>query len=66
MAGYVQRVGVTRAFVPGPTPDWLVRLTTVGAIGVGIVVFVTALLATVGIRFDVLFGSEPRPVASDA
>ena len=66
VAGYVQRVGVTRAFIPGPTPDWLVRLTTVGAVGTGIVAFVTALLATVGVRFDLLFGSRPRPVASDA
>jgi hypothetical protein len=66
VAGYVQRAGVTRSFVPGPTPDWLVRLTTVGAVGAGIVVLVTALLATIGIRFDLLVRSAPRPISSDA
>jgi hypothetical protein len=66
VTGYVQRQAVTRAFVPGPTPDWLVRLVTVGAVATGIVVFVTALLATIGIRFDLLMGSGPRPVSSDA
>jgi hypothetical protein len=64
IAGYLQRTAVARAFVPGPTPDWLVRSSTVLALGVGLVVLVTGVMATVGFRLDLLFGKPAQPIAS--
>ena len=65
IAGYMQRTAIAKAFVPGPTPDWLVRVLTVCAFGTGVVVFVGAVLAAVGIRFDLLFGRAGQRVGSE-
>ncbi len=64
IAGYMQRTAIGKAFVPGPTPDWLVRVLAVCALGTGMVVFAGAVLATAGIRFDLLFGRDGHRVGS--
>lgn len=65
IAGYVQRSAIAKAFVPGPTPDWLVRVLTVCALGTGAVVFAGAVMAAAGIRFDLLFGRAGHRVGSE-
>ncbi|MGE3686553.1 MAG: hypothetical protein AB7J47_09345 [Acidimicrobiia bacterium] len=65
IVGYLQRKAIERAHVPGPTPDWLVRAAAVSALGVGAVVLVSAVLATAGIRLDLLFRAGDEPIASE-
>jgi hypothetical protein len=64
IAGYMQRTAIGKAFVPGPTPDWLVRVLTVCAMGIGAVVFAGVVLAAAGIRFDLLLGRDGQRVGS--
>ena len=66
MAGYMQRTAVGKAFVPGPTPDWLVRALAVCALGTGVVVFASAVMAAAGIRFDLLLGRAEHRVGSES
>jgi hypothetical protein len=65
IAAYVQRTAITRMFVPGPTPDALVRVLIVCALGTGAVVFASAVMAAAGIRFDLLFGRAGQRVGSE-
>jgi hypothetical protein len=64
IAGYMERAAIGKAFVPGPTPDWLARVLAVCALGTGMVVFATAVLTAIGVRFDLLLGRDRQRVGS--
>ena len=59
--GALQRAVLSHTYLPGPSPDWLVRIVVAASIGAGIVTALTAAFASTGIRFG---PRRPQPAST--